>query len=119
MRSELNAVNGQGSGNVIVTLTGRDKPNLHAELEFNVRDMPPNSTFAVQRKFDPNPDGQCTGIEWVTLGSITTSEGGAGAAHFATDRRAPFVSGFRFDIQYRVVGNGTELQSECLTLTVK
>jgi hypothetical protein len=73
----------------------------------------------VDRRVDSDPDGQCTGTSWSRLGEITTGRAGSGTAHFETERKEPFVSGFRFDIQYRVVGNGTALQSDCLTLTVK
>lgn len=111
MQSQLRAVSGQGRGNVIVTLTGQDKPNLHAELQFNVRGMPPNSTFSVDRRVDFSPDGECTGDTWFPLGPIETGRAGTGTAHFETERRGPFVSGFTFDIQYRVVGNDTELQT--------
>jgi hypothetical protein len=35
-------------------------------------------------------------------------------------RGAPFVSGTRFDAEFRVLGNdGPELLSECVTVTVK
>jgi hypothetical protein len=54
------------------------------------------------------------------LGDLTTSPGGAGAAHFEVHRGAPFVSGVRFDAVFRAVGSdGTELRSGCLTVTVK
>ncbi len=120
MRSELNAISGQGKGNVLVSLTAKDKPTLVAEVVVNVHDMPPNSTFSVERRLGLPPlDGNCTSTPWQPLGSITTSEGGAGAEHFDVDRREPFVSGFQFDIQFHVIGNGTELQSDCFRLTVK
>jgi hypothetical protein len=46
--------------------------------------------------------------------------GGAGALHFGISRGAPFVDGVRFDVQWRLEGNdGSILQSDCLTVTVK
>jgi hypothetical protein len=118
-QSQLTAISGQGTGHVLVSPTAEDKPQFAVEIETNVRDMLPNSTFTVQRRVDLNPDGVCTGTTWLTNGPITTSEGGAGAQHFFVERGAPFVSGVSFDVQFRVTGNGTELRSDCLTVTVK
>jgi hypothetical protein len=54
------------------------------------------------------------------LGDLTTSAGGASAARFEVHRGAPFLSGVRFDAVFRAVGSdGTELRSDCLTVTVK
>ena len=51
---------------------------------------------------------------------LETSPAGAGAAHFEVHRGAPFVSGVRFDAEFRVLGaDGSELLSECVTVTVK
>jgi hypothetical protein len=117
--SALSPVEGQGSGRITVTLTGRDKPSLYAELEVNVHGLPADKTFEVSRRFDTNADGECTSPNWLPLGSVTTNPAGSGTAHFTTARGAPFVSGFRFDIQYRVKGYGVEVHSTCLTLTIK
>lgn len=116
--SELTPVVGEGSGRITVTLTGRDKPNLSSEIELNVHGLPAAATFEVARKVDPNANGECTGGTWAPLGSITTNQAGSGTGHFGTNRGTPFVTGFRFDIQYRVTGNGAELQSRCLTLEI-
>jgi hypothetical protein len=94
------------------------RPSLYSELEFNVHGMPPNSTFDIQRRFDTAPDGKCTSATWLELGTIKTSRAGTGTAHFTTARGAPFVTGFEFDIQYRVIGSDTELRSKCLTLVI-
>jgi hypothetical protein len=118
VQSELTPVEGEGSGRITVTLTGRDKPNLSSEIEVNVHGLPGATTFEVARRFDFNADGKCTSDKWPPLGSITTNAAGSGTAHFTTARGAPFVTGFRFDIQYRVKGNGVELQSRCLTLEI-
>jgi hypothetical protein len=119
LQSELTAISGQGTGHVLVAPTAEDQPNFAVQVEVNVRDMLPNSSFTAQRAPDLNPDGVCTGTTWLTSGTITTSEGGSGAAHFFGERGAPFVSGVRFDVVFRVIGNGTELRSECMTVTVK
>jgi hypothetical protein len=118
-QSVLVAVSGQGTGYVLVSPTAQDKPTFAAEVEVNVQGTLPNSTFTVERRLDLNPDGVCTGTTWVPAGPITTSEGGAGALHFFVERGAPFVSGTRFDVQLHVIGNGIELQSDCITVTVK
>jgi hypothetical protein len=117
--SRLTAISGQGSGLVEVSPTAKDRPTFDVQVEVNVHDMLPNSTFTVQRRVDLNPDGVCTGTTWLTNGPVTTSEGGAGAQHFEVERGAPFVSDVRFDVQFRVIGNGTELRSDCFTVTVK
>jgi hypothetical protein len=118
-QSELTAISGQGTGQVLVSPTAEDKPDFAVQVEVNVRGMLPSGTFLVQRRVDRNPDGVCTGATWLTNGPITTSQGGAGAAHFFVERGAPFVSGTRFDVLFHVVGNGIELQSDCMTVTVK
>jgi len=118
-QSALTASSGQGAGHVLVSPTAKDRPTFDVQVEVNVRDMLPNSTFTVQRRVDLNPDGVCTSTTWLTNGPITTSEGGAGAQHFEVERGAPFVSGVRFDVQFHVIGNGTELVSDCFTVTVK
>jgi hypothetical protein len=119
LQSDLTAISGQGTGNVLVSPTAKDRPTFAVEVEVNVQDMLPNSTFTVERRVDLTPDGACTGTIWLTNGPITTSAGGAGAQHFEVERGAPFVSGVRFDVQFHVIGNGTELLSDCMTVTVK
>ena len=117
-QSVLVAVSGQGTGYVLVSPTAKDKPTFAAEVEVNVRGMLPNSTFTVERRLDLNPDGVCTGTTWFPAGDITTSQGGAGTLHFPVER--PLASGTRFDVQLHVTDNvSTELQSDCLTVTVK
>ena len=66
------------------------------------------------------PDGICTGPLLPFGESFTTSAGGAGATHFHFERGAPFVSGVQFDTAFRVIGSdGTVLQGDCMTVTVK
>ena len=83
------------------------------------------TTFAVLRRVDFNPDGACTGGTWMMLPppnapSFTTSNGGAGALHFEISRGAPLVDAVSFDVQWRLEGSdGSVVQSDCLTVTVK
>lgn len=119
LQSDLTAISGQGSGHVLVSPTAKDRPTFDVQVEVNVQDMLPNSTFTVQRRFDLTVDGVCTGTTWLTNGLLSTTEGGAGAQHFEVERGAPLFSGVQFDVQFRVIGNGTELRSDCMTVTVK
>ena len=121
LHSTLTAVTGQGTGHVLVAPTSEDHGTFAVQVEVNIHDAAPGVTFAVARAVDLNPDGVCTMASgWLPLGDLTTSAGGAGAAHFEVHRGAPFLSGVRFDAVFRAVGNdGTELRSDCLTVTVK
>ena len=121
LHSTLTAVTGQGTGHVLVAPTSEDQGTFAVQVEVNIHGATPNTTFAVARAVDLNPDGVCTEASgWLPLGDLTTSPGGAGAAHFEVHRGAPFLSGVRFDAVFRAVGSdGTELRSDCLTVTVK
>jgi hypothetical protein len=121
LQSTLTAVTGQGTGHVLVAPTAEDQGTFAVQVEVNVQGATPNTTFAVARAVDLNPDGVCTEASgWLPLGDLTTSPGGAGAAHFEVHRGAPFLSGVRFNAVFRAVGSdGTELRSDCLTVTVK
>ena len=124
-RSDLTAVAGQGTGAVKITPTAEDQGTLHVQGQVNVYGALPNSAFSVQRAIDFSAgDGVCTiapspPLGWVTVATLTTSEGGAGAVHF--ERPGPQPSGSRFDVIVQVVtGDGTQrLVSECMTVTVK
>jgi hypothetical protein len=119
--SDLTAITGQGAGHVSVSTTARDRgETFHAEVTLSVRDARPNTTFTVTRFVDQPPDGICTEAGGgFTLGTFTTSEGGAGAFH--VERVSPGETpGFQFDLDFHVVGNdGTLLKSGCITLTQK
>jgi hypothetical protein len=121
LHSTLTAVTGQGTGHVLVAPTAEDQGTFAVQITVNIHGAAPNTTFAVARAVDLNPDGVCTmATGWLPLGDLTTSPGGAGAAHFEVHRGAPFLSGVRFDAVFRAVGtDGTELRSDCLTVTVK
>jgi hypothetical protein len=141
----LTAVIGVGSGIVNVTSTAAVDGSFSAQINVNVHDAPPNTTFYVQRAPEigrPNSaDGICqraAGLSpwgppapnFVTfplpaagpLVTLQTSEGGAGAVHI--DFAAPTISdGTQFDVMFRLVDSLTsptnELRTGCFTVTVK
>jgi hypothetical protein len=117
----LTAVSGSGSGLVTIAPTAEDQGTFAVEVTVNVHDASPDMTYTVSRAVDLNPDGVCTlASGWLVNGPLDTSNAGAGAAHFEVHRGAPFVSGTQFDVEFRVLGNdGSELLSECVTVTVK
>jgi hypothetical protein len=125
MQTRLMAKSGTGSGFVEVSPTSKDDGPLTFDVQgtVNIRGATPNTEFTVLRRVDLNPDGDCTGVMSLTLPGnpvLTTSAGGAGALHFEIQRGAPFVDGVRFDVIWQVVGtDGTILESDCLTVTVK
>jgi hypothetical protein len=120
-QAALTAVSGTGSGMVLIAPTAEDHGTFAVQITVNVHDASPNMTYIVSRAVDLNPDGVCTlASGWLTNGPLDTSAAGAGAAHFEVHRGAPFVSGVRFDVEFRVLGaDGSELRSECVTVTVK
>jgi hypothetical protein len=126
--SRLTAIAGHGAGRVELAPTAHDVVALgtfDVQGTVNVHDAAAGTTFNVLRRVDFNPDGACTGGTWVTLPppnapSFTTSNGGAGALHFEISRGAPLVDGVSFDVQWRLEGSdGSVVQSDCLTVTVK
>jgi hypothetical protein len=126
--SKLTAIAGQGAGLVEVAPTAHDvvgPDTFDVQGTVNVHQAAPSTTFTVLRRVDLNPDGVCTGATWLTLPppnepTLTTSNGGAGALHFEISRGAPFVDGVSFDVQWRLVGSdGSVLESDCFTVTVK
>lgn len=125
--ANLTAITGQGSGLVKVAPTSHNvvgPGTFDVQGMINVRDAAPGVTFSVLRRVDLNPDGNCTGVTWLTLPppnvpDLTASAGGAGALHFEISRGAPFVDGAQFDVQWRLAGSdGSVLQSDCFTVTV-
>jgi len=141
----LEAVIGVGSGVVNVTPTAAVDGSFSAQINVNIHDAPPNTTFYVQRAPEigrPNSaDGICqraAGLppwgppapNFVTfplpaagpLVTLQTSEGGSGAVHI--DFGAPTISdGTQFDVMFRLVDSLTsptnELRTGCFTVTVK
>jgi len=141
---QLTAVIGVGSGIVNVTPTAA-LDGFSAQINVNVHDAPPNTTFYVQRAPEigrlNSADGICqraAGLppwgaltpNFVTfplpvagpLVTLQTSEGGSGAVHidFAL---ATIPDETQFDVMFRLVDNLTsptnELRTGCFTVTVK
>jgi hypothetical protein len=105
---------------VIVSPSAEDHGTFAAEITVNIHDAAPNTTFSVWRTPDLVPDGICTGPLLPFGVSFTTSAGGAGATYFHFERGAPFVSGAKFDVAFRAIGSdGTVLQGDCMTVTIK
>ncbi len=126
--SMFTALSGQGSGLVEVAPTAHDVAGpgtFDVEGTVTVHDTAPGTTFTVLRRVDLHPDGVCTGASWLKLPApnaqdFVTSAGGAGALHFEIARGAPFLDGVRFDVPWRLEGSdGSLLQSDCFTVTVK
>jgi hypothetical protein len=141
----LSAVIGVGSGTVNVTSTAAVDGSFSAQINVNVHDAPPNTTFYVQRAPEigraNGADGICqraAGLppwgapapNFVTfplpaagpLVTLQTSEGGSGAVHI--DFVAPTISdGTQFDVMFRLVDSLTsptnELRTGCFTVTVQ
>ena len=139
----LSAVSGTGTGIVNVTATARPVAGTPAgfgfsvEGEVTVHDAPPNTTFLVQRKPDLNVNGICEGPAFLTvpfprpgpLVTLTTSEDGAGAAHFSVQfptkpDGSAFPDGTQFDVMFRLLESSpnpgaTELRTQCFTVTTR
>ena len=128
---ELVAIVGTGSGAVNVTPTAEDQGTFHVQGEVHIHGAAPNTTYLVQRAPDLNvADPACTG-PWISfpipnagpLVTLTTSPGGAGAAHFELAVGGAFTSGTPFNVRFRVIDdlvNPTSvLMSDCVTVVVK
>jgi hypothetical protein len=105
-------ITGAKKGRVIVSPTASGQGTFVAQVTVNVHDLAPNTTYQVWRAVNSLPFGQ--------VASITTSAGGAGAAHFV--RSAALVSGDQFSLQLQVrLNDGVTvvLQSAVMTITVK
>lgn len=71
------------------------------------------------RAIDTTVDGVCTSTDYITVATLTTSPGGAGAVEFERSSTA-FTSGSAFDLSLLINGaDGTILQSACMTIHVK
>ena len=122
-QSVLTAVSGQGTGRVNVSPTANDSDGtFDVQGLVNLHKALPDTTFTIARAVDLNPNGVCTSTTWNSVPeTLTTSTGGAGAAHFEIVRGAPFTDGVRFDVHWRVMSlDGSQiLLSDCFTVTVK
>jgi hypothetical protein len=90
-------------------------------LDTWVRDLLPNTTYYLRRAVDTNADDNCTGTNWLTLGSITTDGKGTGRAALSRDVTA-VASGTEFDIHFIITETPTSivgvLESGCYQFTV-
>jgi hypothetical protein len=113
--SELTAVSGQGTGLVIISPTSSPLDIFVAQVKVAIQDAAPNTTFTITRAVDVPADGVCTSTNFGTVGTLTTSAGGAGAVEFL--RNGPFLD---FDLFLRVIGSdGTVLESACMVIIGK
>jgi hypothetical protein len=96
--------------------TSAGQGSFDAQVKVNIHNAAPNTTFTVTRAVDQPADGSCTRTDFVTVATLTTSAGGAGAVEF--ERSAgPTTS---FDLFLRVVGDDmTVLESECMIIIGK
>ena len=90
-----------------------------------VRDLLPNTSYALQRAVDSPRDGVCTGTTWLTMGQgatpqpIVTDESGTGRA---TLWRPVPATALPSDIHFRVIQTGTSnvtLHSDCYPLLLR
>jgi hypothetical protein len=123
----LNTISGPGSGSIAFSPTAKNEGTnqFDVQITVNIQGAAPNTVFTASRNVDFNADGICTSPTFAPFSpALTTSAGGAGAAHYEVLRGPPtfplFVEGAEFDLSFRVVGaDGTVLTSECFTVTVK
>lgn len=119
----------RGEGFGLVTFRQEKDPTQSiVTLGTFVRDLQPNTSYSLQRAVDTAIDGVCANTSgWLTLGEgltphpIVTDETGTGRADLWRNLSA-FAPGSRFDINFRVIDNGTGavvLQSECYQFVVR
>jgi hypothetical protein len=122
-QAALTAVSGTGSGQVLIAPYAKLHGTFAAAVTINIHGASPDTTYTVTRYPDLIPDGNCSrNLGPRPTGTLDTSAGGAGAAHFDLQLQPPtlFVSGTRFDVVWVLLGSdGSELDSECVTVTVK
>jgi hypothetical protein len=123
----LRAPIGRGFGLVKFRQPNDDALTIY--LDTWVRDLAPNTSYALQREVDLSaPDGVCAGESgWLTLGkgltpqAITTDASGTGRESLSRSVAA-FPVGREFDIHFRVVDDATKsvvaLVSDCYRFTI-
>ena len=114
--SWLHATAGEGTGRVVIAPTAQENGEFYAQVELEVEGAPANTDMAVSRAlYTPG----CASItaQWAALGTLQTSNGGAGAVHLVRD--TPNKSGSAFYVVFRVSGGGTVLESDCIAVLVK
>jgi hypothetical protein len=129
---QLIAVVGEGEG-VLNISPKADRPGFSVEIQVALRKTSPNTAFTLARAVDFTLDGVCTNTNFVPLPLpnpgplvlLTTSPGGAGAAHvsFALDpvQFPQFSEGRTFEVHWeiRATDASVVLRSECFGVTVK
>ena len=117
--SPITAVSGSGSGTMVVAMSSRNHGTFVGEIAASIHGAAPNTVFTVQRALDPTPTGTCDSLgSYEVQGTLSVNSAGSGAVHLEKETPAP--SGFTFDVLFQYVGSdGSLLQSDCLTLTVK
>jgi hypothetical protein len=115
---------GDKKGHVAVEPNASGQGTFVADVTVNVHDLESNTAYQVWRAVDFVPDGvydpTAPGAPFVQRATLTTSAGGAGAAHFVVAAGLP--SGFQFDLLIQVRlddGVTVTLESEVMTITVK
>jgi hypothetical protein len=89
-------------------------------LDVWVRDLAPNHSYSVQRAVDTTVNGDCTEVNKLTLGAITTDLTGTGRANLFRSLPASLL-GTEFDIDFHVIDAVTQapvLESACYQYTV-
>ena len=129
---QLVAVVGEGEG--ILNISPKaDRPGFSVEIQVALQKTSPNTTFTLARAVDFTLDGVCTNTNFVPLPLpnpgplvlLTTSPGGAGAAHvsFALDpvQFPQFSEGTTFEVHWeiRATDASVALRSDCFRVTVK
>ena len=117
-----------GDGFGLVTFRQQKDPAANLiSLGVWVRDLLPDTSYALQRAVDTVLDDVCTGTNWLTLGkgltpaSIETDGTGTGRAELWRDLSA-FAPGLAFDIHFRVIENATAhvaLESGCHRFVIR
>ena len=91
-------------------------------LDTWVRNLAPDTTYYLRRAVDMTPDDNCTGTNWLTLGSITTDDRGTGRAALSRNV-TPIPSGTAFDIHFIITETPTStvgvLESGCYQFVVE
>ena len=112
----------------LIPITNSAPPDFWAQGEVSIHGGLPSTSYIFQRATDDTPgDGVCDiapapPAGWITLVTLRTSPGGAGAAHFVRHTSsADTPGGTRFDVIGRLMTtDGTQLlQSRCMTVRVK
>jgi hypothetical protein len=125
---------GPSYGIVNVTSSAAGPTTFHAQINFNVHGLAPNTSYALSRASEfghgaVDHDGICqraAGLApWVGLSrfsafpvTLTTDAEGDGSAHVVNETNV-FPDGSQFDVMFRVSSGTTDLRTACVTVDVK